>query len=583
MQAVDMRAYGPEESPDISKDEGQEEGNQDERSDAIVWTFFAGDSNDVRTCRVCAAELTLGSGIASTSLRHVQIKHLELYNLAVASPHATLAELCDLQSEPYQLSAQQEVNGEDARRRGPTKSLALTFFGGDRAFRACRLCRAQLKHNKKTTSNYLRHIKSKHSSLYNLAMAHPDASLTDICSMDQDEAALVEEEDAAVTIDVAPAQACVPQEVHRNDVDLSTTSAVAEEETLGEQHHQHLNSMAWTFFSTTGDFRGCRLCGKRLKFNKQTTSNYLRHVRGKHLAFYNMVIAHPNATLPQLKRQVGEEGSGQEAESSQGRVLVIGNARGKLRGVDLVASNRSNATRLFRDYFAVDPTFGHQAFRRRFRMRQSVFLRIAKGVLDVDPVYFQSSETKNEAEGGLSTFQRVASSLRVLMHGDVCYASDVYVRVEDDAAAAHGHERFCAAVVSKFKTTYLHPISAVSMENVLLNVAARNKHRTNSRDDCCTLVQEACANDSKRAFDILRRRFRIVTKFPSHPQQQANNDIMAACIVLHNMIVEDERDDAKTLNDLDFLEEESHVERRIPKRRRMAAIGDRDGEDRVLR
>jgi hypothetical protein len=57
---------------------------------------------------------------------------------------------------------------------------------------------------------------------------------------------------------------------------------------------------------------------------------------------------------------------------------------------------------------------------------------------------------------------------------------------------------------------------------------------------------------------------------------------MAACIMLHNMITEDKRDDTDTLNDLCFLEEEeSHVACRIPKRRRM--VGGRDGEDRASR
>ncbi|XP_047306460.1 uncharacterized protein LOC124909874 [Impatiens glandulifera] len=60
--------------------------------------------------------------------------------------------------------------------------------------------------------------------------------------------------------------------------------------------------------------------------------------------------------------------------------------------------------RLFNDYFATPPVFPDQIFRRRFRMRRELFMRIHSAVEVHDP-YFQQ---KRNAAGklGLSSLQK---------------------------------------------------------------------------------------------------------------------------------------------------------------------------------
>ncbi|KAL1205518.1 hypothetical protein V5N11_026702 [Cardamine amara subsp. amara] len=54
--------------------------------------------------------------------------------------------------------------------------------------------------------------------------------------------------------------------------------------------------------------------------------------------------------------------------------------------------------------------------------------------------------------------------------------------------------------------------------------------------------QEACRKDVERAFGVLQSRFTIV-KGPAHFwKKDVIHDIMTTCIILHNMIIEDERD-----------------------------------------
>ncbi|CAH9080261.1 unnamed protein product [Cuscuta europaea] len=54
--------------------------------------------------------------------------------------------------------------------------------------------------------------------------------------------------------------------------------------------------------------------------------------------------------------------------------------------------------------------------------------------------------------------------------------------------------------------------------------------------------QEAYRKDVERAFEVLQSRFAIIAG-PSHFwEKKVLHDIMSACIIMHNMIIENERD-----------------------------------------
>jgi len=54
--------------------------------------------------------------------------------------------------------------------------------------------------------------------------------------------------------------------------------------------------------------------------------------------------------------------------------------------------------------------------------------------------------------------------------------------------------------------------------------------------------QEAARKDVERAFGVLQARFAILRGPARFWKQETLANIMYACIILHNMIVEDERD-----------------------------------------
>jgi hypothetical protein len=55
-------------------------------------------------------------------------------------------------------------------------------------------------------------------------------------------------------------------------------------------------------------------------------------------------------------------------------------------------------------------------------------------------------------------------------------------------------------------------------------------------------VQVACRKDIERAFSVLQARFAIVLGPARFWDKKTLNNIMMACVILHNMIIEDERD-----------------------------------------
>ena len=65
-------------------------------------------------------------------------------------------------------------------------------------------------------------------------------------------------------------------------------------------------------------------------------------------------------------------------------------------------------------------------------------------------------------------------------------------------------------------------------------------------------AQEACRKDVERAFGVLQSRFAIVRGPARLWDEESLGNIMRACIIMHNMIVEDERDEYTDEYDCDY-------------------------------
>ena len=69
-------------------------------------------------------------------------------------------------------------------------------------------------------------------------------------------------------------------------------------------------------------------------------------------------------------------------------------------------------------------------------------------------------------------------------------------------------------------------------------------------------TQEAVRKDVERAFGVLQARFAVVKNTSKLWDKDKIANIMRACIILHNMIIEDERDSYTQYNVLEFQQRE---------------------------
>ncbi|XP_072087054.1 uncharacterized protein [Arachis hypogaea] len=234
--------------------------------------------------------------------------------------------------------------------------------------------------------------------------------------------------------------------------------------------------------------------------------------------------------------------------------------------------------RLFQDYFVDEPVYNANIFRRRFRMRRHVFLRIVDALSNVYP-YFQQ---RVDATGrrNLSPLQKCTAAIRMLAYGVAADAVDDYVRI-GESTTIECLKKFVEGVISVFEDEYLRKPNQNDIRRLLQMVEGRgfpgrapevNNYTINGNNytmgyyladgiylEWATFVksiskpqgekhklfaqfQKGQRKDVERAFGVLQARFVIIRGLARFWEKKKLANIMRACIILHNMIVEDERD-----------------------------------------
>ena len=88
---------------------------------------------------------------------------------------------------------------------------------------------------------------------------------------------------------------------------------------------------------------------------------------------------------------------------------------GSVPGRTFVQRNHAvGARQLFNDYFAPRPIFGKNKFRRRFRMRQRLFLRVVNKLAESNPFFKEKPDCRGKC---LSTLQKATAAFRQLAYG----------------------------------------------------------------------------------------------------------------------------------------------------------------------
>ncbi|XP_061998919.1 uncharacterized protein LOC133716216 [Rosa rugosa] len=126
--------------------------------------------------------------------------------------------------------------------------------------------------------------------------------------------------------------------------------------------------------------------------------------------------------------------------------------RGSIMGHNIVERDPIEGhERLYRDYFANPPKYGARLFRRRFRMKQALFLRIHDAVIAHDNYFVQRRNAAGRL--GLSSLQKVTAAFRMLAYGVTADYVDEYVQI-GESTAIESLKRFVVAVVEVFGDEY---------------------------------------------------------------------------------------------------------------------------------
>ncbi|XP_074355919.1 uncharacterized protein LOC141695581 [Apium graveolens] len=129
--------------------------------------------------------------------------------------------------------------------------------------------------------------------------------------------------------------------------------------------------------------------------------------------------------------------------------------------------NRNRASghqRIYRDYFADNPTYPDYIFRRRFRMRRSLFSRIQEAVESHD-LYFVQRYNVAEVPG-LSSLQKITAALRIIAYGVSADAVDDYIRISK-STAIENVRRFVISIVQIFGEQYLRRPNNVDIQRLM--------------------------------------------------------------------------------------------------------------------
>ena len=323
-----------------------------------------------------------------------------------------------------------------------------------------------------------------------------------------------------------------------------------------------------------------------------------------------------------------------------------------------VERDRESANdRLLNDYFVDRPLYPEFMFRRRFRMRRTVFLRLVNQLAATDP-YFQQ---RPDAIGrlGASPLQKCTAAIRMLAYGTSADAVDEYLKIAE-STTRECLNHFVEGVTREFGAEYLRRPTIFDVQRLLRDGArrgfpgmmgsidcmhwqwkncprawkgmyqGRNKSATiileavasgdlwiwhaffgtpgscndinvlqrspvfddiyqgrapkvtysvnghayhmgyyltdgiypkwaafipairlpqTPEDELFTRRQEAIRKDVERAFGVLQARFAIIKNPARVWDENVLWKIIMACIIMHNMIVEDERDTYKNYQD----------------------------------
>ncbi|XP_028071747.1 uncharacterized protein LOC114274076 [Camellia sinensis] len=119
---------------------------------------------------------------------------------------------------------------------------------------------------------------------------------------------------------------------------------------------------------------------------------------------------------------------------------------------------------IYRDYFADNPVYPEEYFRRSFRMKRSLFVSILHDIQQVNEYFIQTRNATGAP--GLSGAQKIIVALRILQYGVSADAIDEYIRIGESTAIV-ALNFFTRSIVATYKAIYLRSPNEADVARLL--------------------------------------------------------------------------------------------------------------------
>jgi len=143
------------------------------------------------------------------------------------------------------------------------------------------------------------------------------------------------------------------------------------------------------------------------------------------------------------------------------------------------------------DYFSDNPVYPDYMFRRRFRMRRPLFVRLVEALGEWSSYFTQRRDVLNNL--GLSPYQKCTAALHMLAHGWPADSIDEYVRIGESTAIAC-LKNFVEGVDSLFGEEYLRTPNVQDLQYLLHQAESRGFPGMLGSLDCMHWEWRNCPN-----------------------------------------------------------------------------------------
>ncbi|KAH9102980.1 hypothetical protein AeMF1_020579 [Aphanomyces euteiches] len=164
-----------------------------------------------------------------------------------------------------------------------------------------------------------------------------------------------------------------------------------------------------------------------------------------------------------------------------------GSLPGKRPNVD--RGFQEGARRIHLDYFADDPVYNDAMFRRRFRMRRTLFLRVVNDLRLYDPWFEQQFDALKRP--GPTPFQKIIAAMRIIAYGSVYDAVDEYVWLSE-TLASDCLVHFCNGIAAIYGGEYLREPNVNDLERLLRESSLRGLPGCIGSINCCNWAWDNC-------------------------------------------------------------------------------------------